>query len=329
LRAALLGAVALCAGLRALPARAEALVLDFEAFSEGAPFGDRFLPADISMTVLNNGFGPNTAIVFDSACPDGCSGNDPDLQTPGAGAGNDVAQNHVLIIAENVKDTRPADGAVDDPDDEQAGGSIRFFFDPPRRVASLRVIDVDSDEKGGFAQVALADGGFDAEPLAPLGDNSAQTVVFAGAPLATSLRIFLAGSGAIDDIVIDQPPPSSTTSLPDASTTLPDTSTTSVPGPSTTTETVTTTTTDETTTTTIVAGVCGDVTGDGRVTATDASAVLNGAVNARFACPTATCDLDASGTVDVSDALAALRLAVGLPVDSICEPGARERGTWD
>ena len=337
LRLLLMALTAFSLPFRASSARAEALVLDFEAYSEGTPFTERFLPADVFMTVVNNGFGPNEAIVFDSACPEGCSGGDPDLQTPGAGPGNDVAQNHVLIIAEDIVDADPVDGAVDDPDDEQHGGSIRFFFDPPRRVASLRVIDVDTNEKSGFAQLALAEGGFEAEPLVPLGDNSGQTIVFSDAPLATSLRIFLPGSGAIDDIVIDEPPPSSsTTSLPGTSSTTVEASTTSVPASSTTVEGATTTTTLSTTTTTflttttIVSGICGDVTGDGRVTATDASWVLNSAVNVLFACPAAECDLDASGSVDASDALTMLRLAVGLDVDSICTPERRRvRDAWN
>jgi hypothetical protein len=65
------------------------------------------------------------------------------------------------------------------------------------------------------------------------------------------------------------------------------------------------------------AAVCGDVTGDGVLTATDALGVLRAAVDL-FVCALEVCDFDGSGTVTASDALAVLRAAVGLEAEPAC-----------
>ncbi len=74
-----------------------------------------------------------------------------------------------------------------------------------------------------------------------------------------------------------------------------------------------TTTTSTTTTTTIPpVASCGDPTGDGRITATDALAVLKAAVGT-FSCQLCVCDLDDNGSTTATDALRALKKAVGQP----------------
>ncbi|HEY2773262.1 MAG TPA: Ig-like domain-containing protein [Candidatus Binatia bacterium] len=67
-----------------------------------------------------------------------------------------------------------------------------------------------------------------------------------------------------------------------------------------------------------VAGrMCGDCTGDGRLSAGDALAVLHAAVGI-FNCALQVCDFNGSGAVTASDALAVLRAAVGLPSSPNC-----------
>jgi len=63
--------------------------------------------------------------------------------------------------------------------------------------------------------------------------------------------------------------------------------------------------------------ICGDTTGDGRVSATDALAVLNVAVGLRT-CDLCICDVDQSGQTSATDALALLQAAVGLPITLNC-----------
>lgn len=62
---------------------------------------------------------------------------------------------------------------------------------------------------------------------------------------------------------------------------------------------------------------CGDPTGDGEITATDALLALNAAIGLT-SCDVACCDVDDSGGVAASDALAILNVAIGIPVELTC-----------
>jgi len=62
---------------------------------------------------------------------------------------------------------------------------------------------------------------------------------------------------------------------------------------------------------------CGDPTGDGEITATDALLALNAAIGLT-SCDVAYCDVDDSGTVAASDALAILNVAIGIPLELSC-----------
>lgn len=116
--------------------------------------------------------GTDLAIVLDSGNP---TGGDPDLQSPGYGPSNDTALGNILIIAENDVDT-DGDQLIDDPDDEVAGGTMRFDFPFDVTFESATVIDVDGDESGMFRLLDGAGNLLDTIPLQPLGDNSVQTV---------------------------------------------------------------------------------------------------------------------------------------------------------
>jgi hypothetical protein len=62
---------------------------------------------------------------------------------------------------------------------------------------------------------------------------------------------------------------------------------------------------------------CGDPTGDGDVTATDALIALNAAIGLTT-CELAYCDVDDSGAIAASDALAILNVAIGIPIALSC-----------
>jgi hypothetical protein len=64
-------------------------------------------------------------------------------------------------------------------------------------------------------------------------------------------------------------------------------------------------------------GACGDFTGDGTLTASDALGALNAAVGLGT-CQLCVCDVDQSGGVVATDALLVLNAAVGLPVPISC-----------
>ncbi len=83
--------------------------------------------------------------------------------------------------------------------------------------------------------------------------------------------------------------------------------------------TTTTTTSTTTTSTSLPQGECGDPSGDGDITSTDALITLNAAVGL-VECPLSVCDVDAGGTVTSTDAVRVLRFAVG--EDLILDCGA-------
>jgi hypothetical protein len=110
----------------------------------------------------------------------------------------------MLIIATDVVDEDPVDGLVDDPDDEQSGGTIVFSLPEPATLRSMRIVDVDINEPDGFLELFLAASGTSVIPIPPLGNNSAQTIEIVDAPLVDGFAVYLFSSGAIDDIAIDE-----------------------------------------------------------------------------------------------------------------------------
>jgi hypothetical protein len=109
-----------------------------------------------------------------------------------------------------------------------------------------------------------------------------------------------------------------TTTLPPTTTSVPaTTSTTALPETTTTTREPTTTTAPASTTTTLEAVTCGDASGDDSITASDALAALRTAVGSAT-CAVCICDVNQSGAVNASDALAVLKHAVGSGVSLAC-----------
>ncbi len=160
------------------------------------------------VTVSSHNEATKPAMIFDTACPGGCSGGDRDLGTPnqdfggpgigaGGGAGTDgqnaLALGKVLIISE--------DGDSNDPDDNSGGGTLIFTFDHDVHVERVQVIDID---EGAAGQVTAYDAGgsvvLASAMLDNRGNNSVQTVQL-GASGVRSLEIEFPGSGAVSQIV--------------------------------------------------------------------------------------------------------------------------------
>ena len=135
-------------------------IIDFDETSTGIPLAfqageeltDQYANIGVTISAVNDWVSggspgqnhPDKAILFDSENP---TGGDTDLLTPNPGAvGNDTPLGFVVIVAEDDVDTSPADGFVDDPDDEAAGGEIRFEFDQSVTILGARVLDVDGME---------------------------------------------------------------------------------------------------------------------------------------------------------------------------------------
>ena len=135
-------------------------IIDFDETSTGVPLSfeagewitEQYANIGVHVDAVNdwvsggaaNQNHPDKAILFDSGNP---TGGDTDLLTPNPQVpGNDEALGFVLIVAEDDVDTSPADGLVDDPDDEASGGDIAFSFDQDVTFLSARVLDVDATE---------------------------------------------------------------------------------------------------------------------------------------------------------------------------------------
>ncbi|NNE07824.1 MAG: hypothetical protein HKN20_04600 [Gemmatimonadetes bacterium] len=218
MRNPLVGIVTLAALLYATGAMGATVTESFDGFPAGKVIaGD--LPgggtasgtdlANVTVSVVNAGGGPNSAIIFDSNNP---TGGDPDLGTPnqtcggpGVGSGgeqgqpyeNCVAYNNLLIVAEDIVDTG-GDGFVDDPDDEVGGGAITFTFDAPVIPLDIVILDIDAAET---ADVEVSNNVMSVVVSATsAGNNSAQTIDLSGKGAITELEVEFSGSGAIAEL---------------------------------------------------------------------------------------------------------------------------------
>lgn len=85
--------------------------------------------------------------------------------------------------------------------------------------------------------------------------------------------------------------------------------------------TTTSTSTSTTSTTEEPLSRCGDINGDGKVSASEALFILRVAVGLQT-CTLAMCDVDGSGKVNAADALRALRISVGVDLPLLCDSTA-------
>jgi len=170
----------------------------------------------------------NPPCVFDTANP---TGGDPDLGAPnedfcndgsgilatdgsclvGGGPGigdggnsgssgeNKFLLGHCIIIAENIVDTTPADGLIDDPDDDSGGGTITFTFDIPINIEGLVLLDI---EESGCSVVTYDDGNNELTNTvaSSYGDNSYEFFDIDDTGVS-KLEIILTGSGGFPAIV--------------------------------------------------------------------------------------------------------------------------------
>lgn len=159
---------------------------DGEIMQAGRVIDEQWAAAGMHISADNKDVShPDKAILFDTDDP---TGGDDDLGV-GLGMG--------LIIAEDDWDGDD-DGLVDDPDDEQKGGSILFDFDAPATVTSVRLIDID--ETPGTQLRFYRNGDLetptDVMTILSLGDGAIQDVHFHEEKV-DRLEVFLKGSGMV------------------------------------------------------------------------------------------------------------------------------------
>ncbi|TSC77039.1 MAG: hypothetical protein G01um101431_222 [Parcubacteria group bacterium Gr01-1014_31] len=205
-----------------------AITLDFDTDANGGvirrgQFIDgEYLPWGIAVTAHNYNAGhPQVGITFDSDTPTGGVNGDgivdvdlgtPNLQFGGPGnsesgdgkePSNATALHNLLIIPDNVVDTAPADGDVDDPNDEPAGGSLRFTFAQPMAFSSVKYIDLDNStgEVVGYADASGTAQVFSI-PVPTKGGNSVQKITGDQTTGIRQLKLRGGDSYAVDEVVL-------------------------------------------------------------------------------------------------------------------------------
>lgn len=176
--------------------------IDFSNFKAGdvvSDLGDGVrVEGDIKPRKLQPDMISGDCMIFDSANP---TGGDYDLGTPnrafgGPGRGraggssnfaNSDTQGNVLILSE--------DGDSTDPDDNQNGGRFRFYFDPPRYIETLGLLDTEAPvrikvyTKSGMTEIRNSGRG-----------NNSFDRVFIGLPDVRKITVKVLDSAAITDI---------------------------------------------------------------------------------------------------------------------------------
>ncbi len=186
-----------------IPVQAEGeVVIDFEGLGAGSivdsvSYGQGIQGALVDGMVMISGNNPsfpnqNAAMIFDAACPGGCTGNDDDLNSP--------VQGMVLIVSEDMDSSDPDDAAypVTMEFDFQNLGTGKFIVD------TLTIGDIDPSEAGG--NIEFYAGGSGGALLAtvpiPVTGNGVFTPLSVNVSGVDYMRVSLVGSGAVDDIVL-------------------------------------------------------------------------------------------------------------------------------
>ena len=164
-----------------LPSESGAESIDFDTagttpLAAGTVITDQF--EGLTVSTPDN---PNGAMIFDSANP---TGGDRDLFAPDLG--------NILIISE--------DGDSSDPDDNAAGGVMRFEWDDLVGIASVGMLDIE--EPGSSIQLYdESDVLIQSFDIPALGNNRLQTLELGVSDVAR-MDVVLTGSGALTDVIL-------------------------------------------------------------------------------------------------------------------------------
>ena len=160
---------------------------DLSPYVHGQFFFDQW--AGITVTGQANVSGVDTIIVFDS---DTTGTMDPDLE---------VGIGPILIIPQDIIDSN-GDNIVDDPDDNQFGGTMTFLFDECVTINSFQFVDQDINT---LPVVTAYDslGNVITSVLVPnMGDGSVQTIAL-NAACVSKLEIFSSTSYGVGGFDLD------------------------------------------------------------------------------------------------------------------------------
>ena len=213
----------LTAALLLFSVPAQSAVLDFDdssLFVHGTVVDSQYQPL-VTISAVNFG-GPDLAVIFDTSRSDT---RDPDLEAPFRTLTSDAMfyPRNVLIIQEHNYRGNCNDGTCNKPDDEagQPAGYFSFDFANPIELISLDFFDIEAGENGSSAnnRIVLYDAsdalitGMDVAYRTPYtgGDNLWKQLLFDSTTDPELLGIgrmdiYMAGSGAIDNLVYNVVP---------------------------------------------------------------------------------------------------------------------------
>lgn len=170
------------------------------------------------------------AVGFDSSLT---GTRDSDLQDPfkpqQSGVASSGYRNILIIQSHEERYTRKCGNGLygagvcnyNKADDEAYGGDIVFEFDQEVTLFKMNIFDIE--ESGGKVKFADEDGNWiETVDIPSMEDNGVGLLTFNGdiGIKAHSMMVWLAGSGAIDNIMGDSPltPPDPTTTVPEPAT---------------------------------------------------------------------------------------------------------------
>ncbi|MFQ5478980.1 MAG: DUF4215 domain-containing protein [Candidatus Binatia bacterium] len=178
-----------------------AVVLDFEQFEDGHVLLPGDLGPGITLSFTSHEL-EDLAIVFDSGCdPGSCHPEfDDELRTPGYGLGNAVPLHKLMTLEEEEDQDHQAEHQRSPHD--AAEDTITLTFEPPLKLLSLVLVNVEHDDAGTRVRIIQSTGGIQVVRAALLGDNSVQTLQIPNPQLASSVTLFLNHEVGVDNIVL-------------------------------------------------------------------------------------------------------------------------------
>lgn len=188
--------------------------IDFAGLPAGTIIGEQYAGFGVHISGIANASPsgedfPDALIVFDTNAP---PTHDPDLA---------VDIGNIAIFANNLTDVDPADGLVDDPDENNFGGTATFAFDQEVSIGSVQWVDKDHSNPN-FVVAYNAAGGVIVSVPVPVGANASVQQIDINADGVRRLVFVYHESGGFTGIEVTcpQPTPSPTS-----------TSTVQTPGP--------------------------------------------------------------------------------------------------
>jgi len=203
--------------------------ITFESLPAGTILSSVYTDAGSGPILINGNnpfMGGNSALVFDSANP---TGGDFDLGTPnqacgGPGDGTEVGPGtpyencaplgKILVVASNRIDN-DGDGLVDDPDDFDQTAypgvwiEVNYMNIQPVTLQSITVVDIDGNGPNPRVEIFDTNLQLVSTVVIPndMPNNGVAVVDLGGVSNVRRMRVYLNGSGGIDNIVLGEPAP--------------------------------------------------------------------------------------------------------------------------